>query len=70
MFLKTAKDNRREISLIFSQQKDNQSQLGNMNKWPREKQSTKLELPISPQKNDVQIRKRIWWRGNGKKPCR
>lgn len=28
-----------------------------MNKWPREKQSTKLELPIPPQKNDVQIRK-------------
>lgn len=38
MFLKTAKYNRREISLIFSQQKDNQSQLG---KWTNDQEKSK-----------------------------
>lgn len=59
MFVKNAKDIRKEISLIFSEQKDNQGQdkndiawgqLGNMNKRPIEKQTMKPQLPISPQR--------------------
>lgn len=48
MFAKNAKDNRKEISLVFSEQKENQGedknditcgQLCNMNKWPTEKKN-------------------------------